>query len=782
MIEIEINGVRKALRSHGITDCKLTKRSLQADILDLTIEVQAIASGGLSLAFDSPVSVWDGTEALFHGRIQSTSFDFDAPKQSLKVRVENIWADLALIFLQQAKGLNGPEWSGQVRIATNETQEITSISRAANELISYAKQKGIDVSISGDLFGDCPAIRGHNQTVADLLRTVFRWAPDRVLVAKYGNDGSTALKAIANSDDADVTLEIAGESLPLRPRFDLVPDSVHVIYELSAPEYYIEDGSLKQRTANKSVREWAGNGSITRRSVVIALQGNAPQQEPLETGSPGNISNTTQPITTRPLPRSGATNEEARRWWLDHMGLAGLGLTVAQVLLPVADKSSMNIRKHRIWIAPEDRDTPPSVLTKGAKPSFRPSTLDDLPRELVNGQIAEWMGVYATKVNAEATLAVAKVSVDALPPSEKEAVLNMTTQKQISVGGVLCYLIQCAGTVMGTDARTKLYSTLDGYTGAGGLPSQETIDAWNKAAFLAALSVIRVDGLASRLWDSMNKLGIEGSLTNPMQEDFPLAVGMTVSFDAEAWEGTSIVDAVGVVRESSIDYLAGTVTTSFGPPDHLGAAALAALADAARAQVERERSAAVSYGWSGLSNDWRKKNEPIEGASFSPVSDFRMTGGGSGGGGYWEIEIIDGQSGSFKISNPGKIYASYSVLTALSLTGVGSGFTASSGMWLAIRATIDADPEADPTLELVMISEPSGGKAYKFDGKPPRCTEGLFPLYIFGSGAAPSDGIQINDYVHAVRVDRGGSLVAAWAAHRLDDDYTHLAVPVLIPL
>jgi hypothetical protein len=296
---------------------------------------------------------------------------------------------------------------------------------------------------------------------AEALRRVLRWTPDAVTWIDYSTAPKPTLHIVRRGGLASRSLALPNlQHLEIAPRHDLVRTSVVIKYEKT----HVEDGFQWSTTETDAAPNGADGMDLKALVLTTPLRGL-------------HASYVKQQVTAATIDLTNAA------WWRDHHP-ALRGLTVEDI-----------------------------SVTNAARDGT-------LPRELVSGGVAPWMGCAA---------APDVVSADISYETENESVTR-----------------RMAVRLMATDAINTTYFQLASYT------PEEIAPSGLAASLLAAAGVLHYEGLAE--W------------TTAETSDTPwLGARLEVTGGQAAW---SSMHALVQEVEEYVDE--GLTRLRFGPPKQLG--------------------------------------------------------------------------------------------------------------------------------------------------------------------------------------------------------------------
>lgn len=734
-------GSAQALHSMGVSSATLTRRNQAAATLQMTIRTAEALTEDLPWAWESQWVLRRDGVIVFRGRVASLPRS-GGREESATVEMRDAWWDLERTpYLQEWKSLtqDGVALVNTPRalLGRAASDRQTTI-QAIEQILAVADAGGttVDPDIQSLPTLVLPEIEATGQSCGDLLRAVLRWHPGATACIESDEEGDRLMVADRLMGDA-TTLTIGAppivEPLELVERRDLVCDSVHVHYETDAPQYLsreTDDGETSLRV-RRSLLAWADvyppESPVTRRSMVVLLPG------PPQPYGAANAINATppqphrNPIKTRVLPPSGSNDSTAERWWLDHLGLTALGIDQDDIVLPPPGSTAAQPHRVRFAWEVDDPDDPlqaaPSAVNPESTPLWRPDSVDDLPRELVSGHLAEWMNVRAAEVVVDATVGIRKSTIDNLPANEWKLFQRLDPIEGV-VGGVPAYLVHREVRVIGTDARTKVYVSWAGI-GLGSADSQA-------GAVEEIMEENRIPDLAERLYDERSTAPWEGTIN---------------LLEAEAggtrWIGRAINLAGGrsewatmraLVQGETLNLETGATRLEIGPPQHLTHQDHRELYLAARrVREERAVSTSLSPPPALFPDDPIDDEDELPGTGgVYPPTVTPMSRSSVGGGApprAWDIIDSMSEGGDrFRLWEP-TVYRTRADAEEV-IPIIDSGFDPVEDSWLVAEIT-----SLNPTsIEIKMLDTwPGYPSAYEFSGTGFAFAAARIPLWRFQS-------------------------------------------------
>lgn len=694
----EVGGPVRTLADWGVDSATFEARSQLADTLNLTFAVERADAPDL-WAYDTEMVLRRSGVVWFRGRVALTPRMLRPSAEGYRYELRNVWGDLERIYWEQP-------WRGGTGVGTaiSHPRALLGIDPLTGDRIpgrealapiaALATAKGAPLTIaSGGLAdGFSPMVAEANQTLADLIRAELASHPDAVCVASY-SESVTTLTMVRRGSAAAVSIAVGGRplsSLDVVERHDMVCDAVHLQYETSVLELFSIPATTEEPARIGSRRrtvffrdEWPLESAKTRRTMSFALPGNARDPEVPEI-RPGEIKTHAQAIVTRPLPRDGATDLAARRWWYDHLGLKAYGLTVEDIRLPSA--TTATVRAHKLTISPEYREPRPSTINPSATAVYTTTDIDQLPRELVEGQVADWMGNKVVPVVATSTIALAGASVNALAPEDRASIMRYVTGTATVSGNPNNFIAEARVTVHATDARTKVYQTPVSVT-QGVTVSEAALNAKNLQTVSIARQRSVIPGLARRLHAAHSVLHYEGTLELSEEEAggqrFLGKVLNLTGSDRAQWATMR-----AQIQGESVDLGSGLTTLTYGPPKHLAVQDFVTQRDAItrfadnRAKKDAAPADPISGAAPGGANS--DPDQPVVMGAIGP----RKEGGllpPTPPGKIWDIKVSG--LGKVQISTAGTVRKSADVneTSLVTITGLTTEWTPTVGKYLCLK-------------------------------------------------------------------------------------------------
>lgn len=547
-------------------------------------------SGAATLDVGSYYALKQGGTTVLYGKVVSCDPQAQGGGRSgLRYVLANPWWDLERLVYRQpfqyrtALGLE-EKWRSKVWLGTDDSGAREGTKPAVQRILDFAITTcSVPMSYSLGEWGVlAPVTEATDQTCAALILQLLRWHPNVQIFWRY-TDGTATLHCKKLSELAEVVVASsnasAGAPQPVQcevvPRTDLVPPCVVVKYE-RLNEF--DDGEGGTSIFIEHHEDKAGAGSEMSPGALIytiELQGvrSSAVVQPVRTRTvPAEFADDSDPDTP-----SSAVMQSTARWYQSHVA--------PLKLLP---RALLRVDEHVLAF-----DT--SETVEGADPEDAPEPppegeIEDYPRELVEGTIQEWMtGIKATPMIARGKFKFLGDEGDLTADQLRAARLVFGH----GLSGTATYHVR----YMGTDATTRRYRTLAGWSAAEAWPTGLA------AAIYSELSTVRHEG----------RITLRGG-TTPLT----LLPGHRATLSGGP-------DASGPVQRVSLDPATRRSSATFGWPGHRSAQDIHELQRASRANAmsatyDAERKSAAKAASSANSN-------AVPGALRSPRSDVQPSAG-----------------------------------------------------------------------------------------------------------------------------------------------------------
>jgi hypothetical protein len=593
-------------------------------------------------------------DVWFSGRVTDVSRDAEGAREGLTVVVSDAWWDLehCPVLRDQASlgqwgSADGTVASGRVVLGVGDDGVREDLGAEVARLVAYAATRGAMVQM-GDVPSApvMPAGAARDRTVAQVVLDRLSVLPDATTVVDYSTDPPT-LHVRRRGEMTGTLIEPSEEevsSVRARERSDLLVAGVIVNWELTGLD---SDGVPSVRV----VQDTAGTVSGLRTLVVTLEQDDrgavvAGEDPPPPFRAP-TVTYHRQSIQTRPLPANGATDEAAKRWWVDHIPfLAGspVALDLGQLLIAGAaldvPEQALTVRPHTVVINQPDVALPPAWQDPaGAARPADPADPADYPRELVRGQLQDWMrGKRVAAADVTATLAYRASTIEAIANEGVREAFRQFFSQEAMLGGTLYRIYQAGVTVQATNLTTGVEVGVASYD-AGGVEDAEPdpVPEEGSAPRFPPPPTVGEGGLAEALYAALGTPQWEGSVRLlgggwHEAELMGRTLGLTVPGRAElATMAALVVDVVDDLGD-------GSTTVRWGPHPHVAPETMARLQRLGRDVQPEQRRDRVSWPQTVAPQEVTYQSDadqepeaPVLGG-FSPVATGQAPAGGLGGG------------------------------------------------------------------------------------------------------------------------------------------------------
>jgi len=534
MWTLEYNNTEKSFAEWGLSDLRRRLVNQNADTVEFRVPDAAIDSDPL-FAPESAVIIRRDGVTWFRGIITRTPAQGNAQAEQRRYTVEGPWWHLENLVYQQtwqevtdfapALPVLATIEKGRLVLGQGSDGNLIHTGQQITQAAQYAIDQGAPFQLGTiGVAVPIPFDEAKDLSCAEVIRRMLRWSPDAVAWFDYSTTPLPTLHVTRRSAMNTLTIDAgAGDKvseLSLSPRYDLLRPAVVLKYEKT---HQTDDNTWT--TTQSDIAPADATGREFKAAVMTISLG----------GRRANY--------LRQKIEAETVQEDSPTWWRDHLAeLEGI---------PV---SNITIHDHS-----------------------RQSTLD---RELVSGQIADWMGRQVEEDVIRATLSWFD---DDLHVVKKQVQLRLTV----------------------TDATTQTYRKLVSSTPEEPTPS----------------------GLAQALYNAASELHYDGSLE------------LTETEAAADWQTGRVLNLTGLrpewatmralVQTVETDVDTGRTRLRFGPPEQLGAADLVELLRVNRSR-EPARSATV-----------RLSGQPDDAPEISNPTHGRLSGGGGGTGRYKKLTFVD---------------------------------------------------------------------------------------------------------------------------------------------
>ena len=493
-----------------------TVNGSSADTLGLRVTAGAFRTQGAStmtlqravdfdeaaaLEFGDAVILAHGGTKFFQGKVSGSGAGAAGPEEGQQIEVVDAWQELEDTIYQEpwAYGANSnlvhyPRAVLGLRWVTNAWQRCTVGAQIA-EVLAFAFNSGVDITVGSIPAGETmlPA-EVMNASCAEVIRQCLRYHPDWIPWINHGTTPPT-FNVTAVASLGAVTINLEGgtvDSFTCTDRSDMLPDSVRIVYEYASE---VDGAVYRSILADKYPADGPEAGPRVI-SAVIPLAG-------------VNMQTQKSRIQTRTIP-DGPTATGVKAWLKLHF----------PDLQEFAD-DDIEVTTLTVALDAADDDTHPDAISSEA-PRLTVTDASELPRELLRGQIEDWMRVKVGRVIVSWTgrTRVWNQAHDAVTPSDVKDAISLTA----------------------TNATTKIYTGITNWAAAEDAPVGIA-----QATYMAIQAAMKYQGNV--------QLGAD-----EMPATVYLGKKISLSNGAEAW---ATMDSP--VHSVDFDVDAGTTRIGFGP-------------------------------------------------------------------------------------------------------------------------------------------------------------------------------------------------------------------------
>lgn len=500
---------------------------------EATLEAVGSYNAAHAFAYGDTVTIKhpDGTTVLV-GKVYGLPREAGGTEAARIYRVRGLWAELEKTVYCQSAGFASADGSGNPVIDVDWTSVVwiggdTATMFAA--IISFAASAGVSIASGTVPTGySVPHQEFRDISVAEALQRVLPRHPEAVPWIDYG--AATPTLHLTPAVDLTAYPLAMGSapiaSLEINPRNDTVPVRVVIVWT-RANKY---PGGLMFAERRIEISDAAGDRVYNPDEMPTGETLTGPgvlrytlDVAPGETSAPLHE----QDLRTRTLPTAAASATNKKKFWIKNLPWLQALIEAGEI----AD-TDIEIKNHAIAVVPvpTDDDADPD----GDVVEDWDTDIAKYPRQLVEGSAEAWLmsqGLLFAPVNATAKI---RLTTPASKPRLAKHFGPLGTEE-----------VEADITVTGTDATTKRYTGLPGFTAP---------EAWPSA------------GLAQRLWANVSTLRHDGALT--LKSDAPPRVPggtrLTITGGPAEW---ATLNAPIWSRDYAPDN--GTVTLRFGPAGNL---------------------------------------------------------------------------------------------------------------------------------------------------------------------------------------------------------------------
>jgi hypothetical protein len=614
----DANGVTKALADWGLR--ALTRELINQGTDLVTFCADAPSDGAPLFGFGSTVELFRNGTPWFYGRVVQAPGRASAKAEEQVYRLAGPWWYLENMVFQQAwETTDGIDTTlaatNKSRLILNQKSDGTKLATGAAiaEVLSYATARGAPLTV-GAITPNAiaPYTEALDHSCAEVIRAFLRWTPDATAAFDYTTLPYPTLAIHRRADAPTLSLPAYGapvSGLELTPRYDLQAPAVVLKFEQTND---INSDTFTTLTVQAAPPTATGDelGALV---MTLDLSGaRATYQK--------------QNVRTAAIPTSDSS-AGVIDWWKGKFAW----------LQDFAD-SDLQVVSGTQVISIENPANYPGV------------TVTQVPNELLEGSVANWMNCSSAPLLVQATLQFIGTATD-----ESQEVWGAAGTRNVYTR------------VIGTNAQTQTYARLTSATAAEPVPA----------------------GLAQALYDAVNILQYDGTVETTEEECSGVAgPGALLNLSGGRADWAAMAAQIQRVEEA-VDL--GRTRIKVGPGTHLGHADLAELL-----RVNSQRR--VSYRLTERTTGRATGNAAqVEGGEQLPRSDsvFRPSAGGAPPTTNRPFQLLDASDTTgLKVTvNPNSfLQNSVTPNDTFAITGLGTAIAVSAGtqVWLEIDFTSNA--------------------------------------------------------------------------------------------
>lgn len=533
----------------------------QADEVSLRIEIDVEVNA--VFAFGDRVKIWRNDLLYFQGRVGPVQSVADSGDEYHEVSIVGPWSELA--DQEQVVNFSPGKARDLANIyRPNRDGAVKTTGDFLNDLLTEAATAGCVFQVGSIP----PGMEGYSfityGTYAAAVNEVLKLHPDWVTRWDY-SVVPPALYFGGRMERPVVTLPFKDRprvGVSISRRTDLIPRSVIILTLGSARDG--DEGALNGDgnllvTDEIIIDENSPNPSITLNFL--------PKNQVKSTPGKVEFEYLTQRIKTRPIPQA-AGDPNCKTWWIEHIGFLHAlkdHLDPAKIMVAAADAAcdlghgrKETIRGHKTTLVASAVADPPGANPNAAPAPAKPNSAAGFPRELVEGQVEEWMyGIHTGQVEVTASVGYEAAVIAAIGNEQLREAFMRAFPRLAKFGGTWYYFNTFSQMVSGTNAVTKLYRVASSVTTT---PAVTAPDYAGQMAFLRNAALAWAEGLRSPPF--------AGSLTI-----------VETDASAEQWVGKSLCLSGGQaewatmkapIQTAEIDFATGQTSIHFGMAEHLG--------------------------------------------------------------------------------------------------------------------------------------------------------------------------------------------------------------------
>lgn len=502
----KINGTDAA--TLGIN--RLTLKQVSQGAAEFSFRIPGTMDASTAYSYRSELTLHRNADCWFRGVVVTLPRSGNARSEHVEIVAQDAWWYLEQIVFEQdwavyASGAVTSVSKARCILGRVADGNIQTNGQVIMEALQWAIDSGAPIAIGTiDLDAQIPADEVQDLTCAQVIQRMIRWAPDCVCYWTYpGNTPTFHCRYRRNLTAATYALSAGAPNseIEITERPDLVLPAVVLKYERTDT---VNNQSYSALTVDKYPPTATGR-------ELGAFVGTV------------NLAGFSQSFMYQRVETADiATNTED--WW--------------QLKFPWMADRTMYPYIQVYDIARSGAKCPDGQSSSG---EMRYKVLNDLPRELVDGQILDWMQKDAGEETITAKADYKQVNEDG-------------TEEEIEGQPI-------AITITATDATTRVYQRQTSYSSGDLIPT----------------------GLAQKLYESNSEMHYQGSVSIVEQEctgAYMVGKVLNINGGLSAWASMR-----ALIQSVIFDLDSGRTTVNLGPPSHLGFSDLVELLKTTRRTV-----------------------------------------------------------------------------------------------------------------------------------------------------------------------------------------------------
>ena len=452
---------------------------------------------------DSLVTIYRAGQPYFTGRVQETPTGASESDESRTLNLADAWLDFEEVIYQEEWPIGaGTVLYPRCILGRNSSGALITTGQQIGEVIDYLISQGVAIQKGAIAEGyQLWPSEARNTSCEAIIQGEMRFHPDWAAWLDHSTSPPT-FHAMAKADLEGVVIDIADETVVRKKWAKVVrnvPKGVRIIYESAATV----DGEVYR---NAYLDE---EGDTTGRKVMQAmldLEGMTMQFQKSR-------------VKVREIPAEGTHAEQSEQW--------EAFIQANFPALAAVAGTSWTVRNFKTALVPDPGGHPDPVCPKATRIAV--ANKADLPNQLVNGQIEDWMKRKVGQITVTYDL-----EINPAAPDADKALLKPFEGKKLPM------------TITATNATTKLYKGVSSFTEGEGRP----------------------EGLAAAIFAAATEDQYEGQVSTVKEE---VDAGRFHGKRLKLMNGVATVMPGAVIHSASADIERGGLALSFGPMPYLSA-------------------------------------------------------------------------------------------------------------------------------------------------------------------------------------------------------------------